>query len=73
MAAKVNPLWIKEAMKEYITYGKLTRTSNFNKAIQLLIMKLDAKSIPYKVYNLGAGVKKVTTETNICPCCKHNI
>ena len=38
-------------------------------AAKWLIMKLDEKGIPFKVLNLGAGVKKIKTEVRTCPKC----
>lgn len=67
--ATVNKEWLDNALKEYEEHGSLTRTTAFNKAIQALIIRLDSKGIPYKLYNLGAGVKKITTITDKCPCC----
>ena len=34
-----------------------------------LIAYLASKNISFKVINLGAGVKRITTDTNICPKC----
>lgn len=45
-------------------------TTRFNKAAQWLIYELDKRGLKYRVYNLGAGVKKITTETDRCPACK---
>ena len=38
-----------------------------------LITKLARLDKPFKIYNLGAGVKRITTDTNVCPCCKGKI
>lgn len=70
MGFRVNPKWIEQAIEEYRKTGKVSRSSETNRVIQALILALDGRSIPYKVYNLGAGVKTVTTETDTCPCCK---
>jgi len=44
-----------------------------NIAIRWLIVQLTTKGLLYKVYNLGAGVKRVTTDTDKCPCCKKEL
>ena len=38
-------------------------------AIKWLIIHLDQHAIPFTVCNLGAGVRKITTDTSICPKC----
>ena len=73
MATKVNQQWIEDVMNEYKETKTLERTTSYNKAIQALIIRLDREKINFKLYNLGAGVKKITTETDICPCCKKKI
>jgi len=69
---RISTAWLDKAIQDYKEFGKLERTSSFNKAIQALIIRLDSKDIKYKLYNLGAGVKKLTTDTDICPCCKRS-
>jgi hypothetical protein len=41
-------------------------------AAQALIEWMSKNNIAFKVYNLGAGVKRITSDTDICPCCKKN-
>jgi len=38
-----------------------------------LVNKLARLNKPFKIYNLGAGVKRITTDTDVCPCCKKKI
>ena len=35
-----------------------------------LVLQLSARKIPFRVMNLGAGVKLITTKTDTCPKCK---
>lgn len=35
-----------------------------------LVATLAKNNIPFKIHNLGAGVKHITTDTDTCPCCK---
>ena len=73
MAIQVSSQWIENAIAEYKETEIMERTASFNKAIQALIIRLDKEKINFKLYNLGAGVKKITTETDICPCCKKKL
>ena len=70
MPTKVNPNWIKEQLKILKETGSLDTTTSYNPAIQSLIVYLTNNGKSFKLYNLGAGVKRLTTETDICPCCK---
>lgn len=38
-----------------------------------LVTKLARLNKPFKIFNLGAGVKRITTDTDTCPCCKRKI
>ena len=70
---RVSPKWLKER-KEEIRKGYLIDiTLTFSKAIQALIILLTEAEIPFKLYNLGAGVKRITTKTDVCPCCKKKL
>ena len=69
MKQRLNPAWI-EAIKEQVaTVHGFEHTSDINLATQWLVSYLDEQGIPFKVINLGAGVKKVTTKMDICPKC----
>ena len=83
MATRLNPKWVDEiktdadALKKAISDGTdredMDITLSYNKAAQFLIAALSLRSIPFKIYNLGAGVKRITTETDNCPCCKRKL
>ena len=66
----LNPAWIKNREEELRQNEPIDRIESFNLAIQWLITEFTKRGKPFKLYNLGAGVKRITTETNICPCCK---
>jgi len=70
---KLNAVWQKNMVEKIHNKEQIEHTTNYNLSIQWLIIKLDANKIPYKLYNLGAGVKKITTNTSICPCCLKEI
>lgn len=77
---RLNPTWkneVQDKLKAYQTAPAngherpiLTWTVTFNKAAQYLVIKLTEAEIPFRVLNLGVGVKKITTDTTICPKCK---
>jgi hypothetical protein len=71
---KLNPKWTEARRDEiavYIRDGQpaIDVTNSCNMAIQWLICQLADKNISYKVIQLGAGVKRVTTNTTVCPKC----
>ena len=73
MASRVNPAWVLEMRKAADNRKKIDATLSFNAAAQELIQILSFRDIPFKIYNLGAGVKRITTETDTCPCCKRKL
>ena len=73
MAMRLNPKWLGAAVDELDKTGKLSRTTECNAGIQSIILLLNRRNIPFKLYNLGAGVKRVTTDTDTCPCCKRKL
>ena len=70
---RINSAWAKEIVKDVDNLVPIDITISFNKGAQFLISSLSNKNRPFKVYNLGAGVKRITTETDICPCCKRSV
>lgn len=74
VAMRVNPKWQDEIMAKIEALkdggGPIDETTSFNKAVNWLVLVLLNNKIPYKIYNCGGGVKRITTETDKCPCCK---
>ena len=78
----LNPKWCAD-IKERITarllgtnefmYQPFELRSEWNKATQFVILALPQAGRPYKVHQLGAGVKLITTDTDTCPCCKQRL
>lgn len=69
----VDPKWISE-IKEKLRVGhEVDETIKSNLVASWLIAFLARRNTPFKVYNLGAGVKRVTTDTDICPMCKRKL
>ena len=73
MGLRVNPNWLSEKLHTLDYTGELDVTVSYNKAAQSLIEALSVRDKMFKVYNLGAGVKRITTDTEVCPCCKRKV
>lgn len=74
MAIRVNPKWLKlhtDAFKQAnidgTVYSVLTDYATGSSKLALALARLD---IAFKVDNLGAGVKRISNATDICPKCK---
>lgn len=48
-------------------------TTSIATAKKWTILRLAALGKPFKVYQLGCGVVKITTDTETCPCCKRKL
>lgn len=57
---------IKEARKHDDVF---TITLDVNLAAKWVIRTLAEMNIPFKVIQLGGGVKRITTDTEVCPKC----
>ena len=67
---RINPAWQRKQLERLdVDHSNFEVTLNMNAATQWLIMELDRRNISYRVVQLGAGVKKITTQTDICPKC----
>lgn len=42
---------------------------SFNPAKQAIITAIAEKGLPFAIYQLGAGVSRITTNTSQCPYC----
>ena len=79
MRTQLNPKWVENRRAEMDAYKEAVRnsqvpppidvTTSHNQAIQWLIASLANREIPFKLIQLGAGVKRVTTLTDVCPKC----
>jgi len=73
MAKIVNDYWKDVMIKQIEREETIDETLSFTKSVQWLIITLTHFNIPFKIYNLGAGVKRITTDTDVCPCCKKSL
>lgn len=37
---------------------------------KIVVLSLTGRGVPFKVLQMGAGVKKITTQVDTCPKCK---
>ena len=74
---RLNPTWKAEQVKKLeaalVEHKIYEMTISLPMAKKWVIFELDRRSIPFKVHNLGAGVAKITTDTDTCPCCKRKL
>lgn len=68
--AYVNPKWLKSWVEKLANEEVPAFViCEHNVATKALIASLEQKEIKYSKINLGAGVYKITNQTNICPKC----
>jgi len=70
MAKTISIDWKKRMIEKIDTGQEIDITSGFLAGMQWLIEALSRKGVPFAIYNIGAGVRRVTTVTDKCPCCK---
>ena len=73
MVRTLNTIWFNKQLDTYKETGKLELRLTGTVGLQALVMHFSKKEIPYRITQLGAGVKLFTTDTNICPCCKQKL
>jgi hypothetical protein len=70
---RLNPNWTSMINGLIRNGNKIDLTLSLNMTAKYLISRLSQEDIPFKMYNLGAGVKRITTDTDTCPCCKRRL
>jgi intergrase/recombinase len=76
---RINENWLNAQRDLFKAYQEAIRTQQVPPKIEVvsgesiilkwLIGSMANLGIPFQVINLGAGVKKVTTDVNVCPKC----
>jgi len=66
---RVNPEWMKRLIESMEQAKEIDETISFNASAKWLALELGIRRIPFKVINLGVGVRRITTNINICPKC----
>ena len=64
----INRAWMEECLRE-INSKSIKKTVRGSREASWLIMRIAEADLPFKVINLGAGVKTITTEVDTCPKC----
>lgn len=73
MASMINPKWA-EKVRNLLDAGQpIDETIEYAPAAKWLVVRLSSRNRMFRMYNLGAGVKRITTDTDQCPCCKRKI
>jgi hypothetical protein len=67
---RINPKWMAEMESQILQEKVIDQTLTFAAAAKWLVATLSRYGKPFKVYNLGCGVKRITTNTDTCPLCK---
>jgi len=66
---RISSTWMAEIESSILQNKKIDIVSGETIAMKWLIETLAKYGKSFKVYKLGLGVSRVTTETDICPCC----
>jgi len=69
----LNPKWVADMTTKVHSTEEIDFIGTTNITIQWLVANLTRVGRTFKLYNLGAGVKRITTKTDICPCCNRKL
>lgn len=61
--------WKTERLADMESGREVTHTTAYKIASQFLILALTARNIPFRVINLGSGIKTITTRIDDCGGC----
>ena len=61
--------WQAEIESAIFQGKKIDVTSGETVALKWLVQKLATYGKPFRIYKLGLGVHRVTTDCDVCPCC----
>ena len=64
---------ITKAANDAIAGNSFDVTIQSNSDAKALIEFLSKNNIVFDIYNLGSGVKRITSNTTKCPCCKREL
>lgn len=71
MGRKISRKWMERMTTALNAEEPIDETFSFAPAAKWLIVKLATRDVPYRVINLGAGVKRITTtDAKVCAACK---
>lgn len=69
MALILRESWKNEMISRISQGEEIEYTSAIGIAIRFLVLELTRRNVPFRIMNLGAGVKKITTKVDTCPKC----
>jgi hypothetical protein len=72
MAYRVNTAWLERQVENFTSTsngGFYQVTVSGNPEAKALIARLSDRQIAFAVVNLGAGVKLITNQLDVCPKC----
>lgn len=67
---QISQSWAQQMQERIDQNLPIDCTTAQNIVAQWLIRHLALGKRNFKLYQLGAGVKRITTDTDTCPCCK---
>jgi len=73
MSARLNLQWIARVNDLILSSNPIDEVTGFMPAKQWLITQLTKAKRPFKLYQLGSGVVRITTNTDACPCCNRKL
>jgi len=73
MSKIINSEWQSTIMSKIYQHQEIDETISFRPASQWLIIQLTNVGISFKIFNLGLGVNRISTKTDICPCCRQKL
>ena len=73
MAKQLDTKWVVAIEESLRNWQPINETLTDRLTLQFLILRLLKDGRPFKVYTLGAGGKRITTDTETCPCCNKKL
>lgn len=69
MAKTINSKWANKMVEKIRNGWEIDVVLTENIAAKWLIAELAKSSTSFQIINLGGGVKRITTDTKVCPKC----
>ena len=68
----LNPKWM-DKMDEKIAQGRVDEILTSSISFNWLVARLAKAGKPYRIHKLGGSVKRITSDAEVCPCCKQKL
>ena len=69
----VNPKWEEEMKQKMDQRLPIDVTLSHQVSANWLVNALSRRNIPFQMQNIGAGVRRLTTDTEHCPFCGQKV